>query len=142
VAPGEIQDRYRNDNPLQGIGYPMGTLKGLISIAEILRGAGFEPYGYRGNHGQSIEMAISYYACYARGAGFYKTVTAENSRACPNAGQYLGRIVNEVEKPVLFGATRFPANSEFTELETSAQAAAITNPVPLDDALFFGRWRD
>ncbi len=142
VAPGEVQDRFRNDNPLQGIGYPMGTLRGLIIIAELLRGAGFDSYGYRGIHAQSIEAAIRYYACFARVEGFYKTVTAEHSGACPNAAQYLGRLVNEVEKPVLFGADRFPGDTDITALEDSARAAAIAHPNPLDDALFFGRWRD
>ena len=33
------------------------------------------PYGYRGAHGQSIEMALAYYA-FAKGAGFSKTVIA------------------------------------------------------------------
>ena len=129
VANGEIQDRYRNDNPLQGIGYSMGTLKGLISVAEILRSAGFDPYGYHGNHGQSIEQAISYYARFAKAEGFYKTVTRRDSMSCPNVAQYLGRIVNEVEKPVLFGAIRFPDNVNLISLEPPAQAAAIEHPV-------------
>jgi len=142
VAAGEVQDRYRNDNPLQGIGYPMGTLRGLIVIAELLRGAGFDSYGYRGTHAQSIEAAIRYYACFARAEGFYKTVTAEHSGGCPNTTQYLGRLVNEVEKPVLFGAARFPSDTDITALESAARGAAIAHPNPLDDALFFGRWRD
>jgi hypothetical protein len=60
VAPGEINDRYRNDNWSQGIGYPMGSLQGLFMQAELLKIAGFDPYGYRGAHGQSIEMATQY----------------------------------------------------------------------------------
>ena len=142
VAAGEVQDRYRNDNPSQGIGYPMGTLRGLINIAEIMRGAGFDPYVYRGHHGQSIEMAIGYYACFAKAEGFYKNVTPENSRPCANMAQYLGRLVNEVEKPILIGAARFPSNTAFASLEPAAQAAAIAHPNPLDDSLFFGKWRD
>jgi hypothetical protein len=66
VAAGEINDRYRNSNPTQGIGCTMGTLEGLFNAAEILRIAGFDPYAYRGAHNQSIEMATQYYACYGK----------------------------------------------------------------------------
>jgi hypothetical protein len=59
VAAGEVQDRYRA-GVLQTFGYPMGTLKALIIAAEGLRIAGFDPYTYRGNHKQSIEMALQY----------------------------------------------------------------------------------
>ena len=48
VAPGEINDRYRNADPLQGIGYPMFTLERLYDTAEVLRIAGYSPYEYRG----------------------------------------------------------------------------------------------
>jgi hypothetical protein len=140
VAAGEIQDRYRNSGNLQGIGYPMGTLKGLINAAEILRVSGFDPYGYRGIRNQSIEMAIAYYACYAKGAGFYKPVVADNSRACMNAPQYYGKLVNDVEKPVLFGAYRFPKNASFTDLEAAAKSAAASHGDT--DAIFFGKWQD
>jgi broad specificity phosphatase PhoE len=60
----------------------MFALERLINATEIIRLAGFDPYRYRGRHGQSIEMAISYYACFARGAGFYKAVTRDNSGSC------------------------------------------------------------
>jgi hypothetical protein len=140
VAAGEIQDRYRNLGNLQGIGYPMGTLKGLINAAEILRVSGFDAYGYRGIRRQSIEMAIAYYSCYARAAGFYKSVTADNSRACVNASQYYGKLVNDVEKSILFGAYRFPQNSAFSDLEAAAKSAAAA--VGDTDAILFGKWRD
>ena len=78
----------------QGIGYPMFTLERLVNVAEILRGAGFDAYDYRGRHGQSIEAAIAYYACLGKGSGFGKTVTAENSGACPNAPQYFGKVAS------------------------------------------------
>ena len=142
VAAGEIQDRYRNQNASQGILYCMGTLRGLIDAAEILRGSGFDPYSYRGIHRQSIEMAIDYYACYARGAGFYKTVTAENCGLCPNSAQYYGKMVNEVEKLVMFGLYCFTGDHSFTDLEPAAKKAASGTINPLDDAFFFGKWRD
>jgi hypothetical protein len=140
VAPGEVEDRYRNANPLQGIGYSMGTLGGLINMAEILRIAGFDSYEYRGAHEQSIEMAIEYYACLAKGAGFYKTVTAENSGSCPNAAQYYGKLVNNVERPVMFGAHRFRKNDSITDLDPAAKIAS-TGLFSLD-AILFGKWRD
>ena len=51
VAPGEIDDRFRNSNRAQGIGYSMGTLGMLAEMAELLRNAGFNAYGYRGVSG-------------------------------------------------------------------------------------------
>jgi hypothetical protein len=96
VATGEVEDRYRNKGPLQGIGYPMFTLDRLVNVAEILRGVGLDAYDYRGRHGQSIEVAMAYYACLGKGAGFGKTVTVENSGACPNAPQYFGKVVSGV----------------------------------------------
>jgi hypothetical protein len=141
VAAGEINDRYRNSNPAQGIGYSMGTLEWLFNAAEILQIAGFEPYGYRGAHNQSIEMATQYYACYGKYVGFYKTVTAENARACPDYQQYVGKIVNDVESPVLIGAYRFPRNDAITGVEAAARAA-WSSPAHSLDATRFGRWRN
>jgi hypothetical protein len=141
VAAGEIQDRYRNLAPLQGIGYPMFTLERLIAAAEILRIAGFDPYAYRGRHEQSIEMALAYYACFGKRAGFGKTVTAENSASCPNAAQYYGKIVDGVDQNETFGAYRFPNDQSITEVETAAKTASSSGPFSLD-AILFGKWRD
>jgi hypothetical protein len=141
VAAGEVNDRYRNDNPLQGIGYPMGTLNGLFDQAEILRIAGFDAYGYRGAHQQSIEMAVQYYACYAQHVGFYKTVTRDAAETCPDYEEYIGRIVNGVEPSVLIGAYRFPKNKSITDIEAAARAAWLS-PAGSLDAVRFGRWRD
>jgi hypothetical protein len=140
VAPGEIDDRFRNSNSAQGIGYSMGTLGWLAEMAELLHNAGFDAYGYRGAHRQSIEMSMEYYACFAKGAGFYKTVTETNSRSCLDAAQYYGKIVNAVEKLELLGAYRFPGNRSITELESAARAALPTQRYWLD-AILFGKWR-
>jgi hypothetical protein len=141
VAAGEVQDRYRNDGPLQGIGYPMFTLQRLIDGAEVLRIAGFDPYGHRGRHGQSIEAALAYYACFGKGAGFAKSVTAENSALCPNAAQYYGKIVDGVDQNVAFGAYRFPNNHSIVDIEADAKVASSSGPFSLD-AILFGKWRD
>jgi hypothetical protein len=141
VAPGEIDDRYRNADPSQGIGYPMFTLERLFDAAEILRNAGYDPYGYRGTHRQSIEMATAYYACYARSAGFYKTVTKDNSSSCPDAAQYYGKVVNGVDRFLTIGALRFPHNRAITSLAAEAKAASSSGPFSLD-AILFGKWRD
>ena len=140
AAPGEINDRFRDLNPLQGIGYPVYTLEHLYSSAEIMKIAGLDAYGYRGFRQQSIEAATQYYACYARHAGFYKTVTAENARACPDYQQYVGKVVNEVESVILMGAYRFPRNPAIAELEAAARGQATRQDAL--DALRFGRWRD
>lgn len=141
AAPGEIADRFRNAKSGQGIGYPMFTLERLFDAAELMQIAGFDPYGYRGARGQSIEMAVEYYACFARGAGFYKTVTRENSGSCPNAAQYYGRLVNGVDRMLLTGDERFPVNKAITGLEAEAQKTAASGAFS-NDAILFGKWRD
>jgi hypothetical protein len=138
VAPGEVQDRYRA-GVLQTFGYPMGTLKGLIIAAESLRIAGFDPYAYRGNHKQSIEMALQYYACYGKSPGFYKTVSRENARACQNFEQYYGKVVNGVDPNIAIGAFRFPNNAEIGAVEAAAKETSSSGPFSLDAALF-GKW--
>lgn len=139
--PGEIDDRYRNENPLQGIGYAMATLTWIYDSAEILRIAGFNAYGYRGPHGQSIEMATRYYACFAKGAGFGNTIVPENAGNCPDFAQYKGKIVNGVEGNILRGNARFQYDPVITELEFSAKIAASTGAFSLD-TIIFGHWRN
>ncbi len=141
VAPGEIDDRYRNANPLQGIGYPMFTLQWLYVCAEILRGAGYEPYAYRGPAGQSIELASRFYAAYAKNAGFGDMVTAGNAAGIPDAAQYVGKLVNGADAIMLAAAARFPGDVAFDELEASARPAAAQG-VFSADAVSFGLWRN
>jgi hypothetical protein len=141
AAPGEMADRFRNAKAGQGIGYPMFTLERLFDAAELMQIAGFDPYVYRGAHGQSIEMAVQYYACFAKGAGLYKTVTQENSGSCLNAAQYYGRLVNGVDRMLLIGAERFSGNKSITGLEADAQKAASGRAFSTD-AILFGKWRD
>jgi hypothetical protein len=140
VAPGEINDRYRNLNPLQSIGYAMGTLMSMFGAAEVMRIAGIDAYAYRGTHQQSIEMATQYYACYAEYVGFYNTVTPDSARACPDYQQYVGKVVNDVESAILIGAYRFPANAAIAGLDAGAKAQAARRDAL--DAISFGRWRD
>ena len=139
VAPGEIEDRYRNANAGQGFGYTLGVLAGLFEMSDLMKNAGFDAFGYRGTHQQSIEMATQYYACYGKNAGFKKTVTADNARACPDYQQYIGQIVNGLETDIVMGAYRFPRNTAITDLEAEAKAAAGADVL---DAIRFGRWRD
>jgi len=141
VAAGEIDDRYRNAFPAQGIGYPMFTLERLFDTAETLRIAGYDAYGYQGRHRQSLEVAISYYACLAKAAGFSKTFTTTNAGGCPDAAQYFGKIVNGVDSNVVFGAYRFPANHAVTDVENAAKISSSLGAFSLD-AILFGRWRD
>jgi hypothetical protein len=136
VAPGEILDRYRNDNSGQAFGYSLGVLGGLF---DIMKNAGFDAYDYCGAHKQSIEMTTQYYACYGRYVGFGKTVTANNARSCPDYQQYVGQIVNGLGTDIVMGAYRFKDNAAITELEAAAKAAAGRY---LLDAIRFGRWRD
>jgi len=139
VAPGEIEDRYRNATAAQGFGYPLGVLAGLFEISDLMKNAGFDALGYRGTHQQSIEMAIQYYACYGRTAGFKKTVTADNARACADYKQYIGQIVNGLEMNVVMGAYHFPRNTAITDLEVAAKTGAGPD---LLDPIRFGRWRE
>jgi hypothetical protein len=117
----------------------MGLLRSLIDAAEILRISGFDPFGYRGVRRQSIEQAILYYSCLGKGAGYGKTVTPENAGACPNAEQYYGKIVNDVERVVVYGAYRFADDHAIAALDETAKTASKTSPL---DPLVFGRWRD
>ena len=119
----------------------MFTLERLFDAAELMQIAGFDPYGYRGAHGQSIEMAVQYYACFAKGAGFYKTVTRENSGSCLNAAQYHGRLVNDVDRMLLIGMERFSGNKTITGLEADVQKAASGGAFSMD-AILYGKWRD
>jgi hypothetical protein len=140
VAPGEVQDRYRAA-VLQTFGYPMFTLERLIDAAEVLRNAGFDPYRYRGNHKQSLELALQYYACYGKTPGFYATVTRDNARPCANFEQYYGKVVNGVDANIVIGALRFPDNRAITDVEQSARVKASTGAFA-SDAILFGKWRD
>ena len=126
---------------LQTFGYPMGTLKALIIAAESLRIAGFDAYAYRGNHKQSIEMALQYYACYGKSPGFYQTVSRENARACPNFEQYYGKVVNGVDPNLVIGALRFPNNAAIGSVEAAAKEASSSGVFSLD-AILFGKWTD
>jgi hypothetical protein len=141
VAPGEINDRYRHSTPAQTIGYPMGSLQGLYMAAELMKNAGLNAYAYRGSHGQSLEMATDYYACFAKYAGFAKVIAAENSRKCPDAQQYYGVIVNGVGENVLIGAYRFPSDENLIALDASAKAELVHSVFSLEPILF-GKWRD
>lgn len=141
VAPGEINDRYRHDNPAQTIGYAAGSLTGLYQAAELLRVAGFDPYSYRGPRNQSLEMATRYYACFANSAGFDQRITPENSRGCANLTQYLGVIVEGVGPNVLIGALRFPGDTAITAAEAAARKNMAPTPSILEPILF-GKWRD
>jgi hypothetical protein len=90
--------------------------------AEPMKIAGLNAYAHRGAHGQSLEMATSYYACFAKHAGFAKVITAENSRNCPDVTQYVGAIVNGVGENILIGAYRFPDDDELIALDAPAKA--------------------
>ncbi|MGG1948446.1 hypothetical protein AB1286_32575 [Trinickia sp. NRRL B-1857] len=141
AAPGEIADRFRNATPLQGIGYPMFTLERLLDGAELLRFAGFDVYDYRGRRGQSIELAVQYYACFAKRAGFYGVVSAANASDCPNAGQYYGKLVNGVDTNILIAAYRFPNDPIIRDVLAAAQSHASAGAFS-DDAILFGKWPD
>jgi hypothetical protein len=139
VAPGEIEDRYRHANPAQAFGYTLGVLAELYNTGDLLKNAGFDPFGYRGVHRQSIEMATDYYACYGKHVGFKNTVTADNARACPDYQEYVGQVVNGLETVIVMSAYHFPQDTAVTELEAPAKAGAGAN---LIDPIRFGRWRD
>jgi hypothetical protein len=141
AEPGEIVDRNRNAHVEQGMGYPMFALERMFDAAEILNGAGFRPYSYRGAKKQSLELPLDYYACFVKGAGFGAIVTADSAAGCANAPQYIGRKVEGAEVDFLIGAYRFPNDERITDLESQARSAGAEGPRSLDPILF-GRWRD
>jgi len=79
---------------------------------------------------------VQYHACFAKGAGFYKTVTRENCGSCLNAAQYYGRLVHGVDRMLLIGAERFSRNKSITGLEADAQKAASGGAFSTDIILF------
>jgi hypothetical protein len=137
VALGEIEDRYRHHGKGQAFGYTLGVLGGLFAMADIMTNAGFDAYGYRGAHKQSIEMATQYYSCYGKFVGFKKIVTATNGQACPDYQEYIGQLVNDLETPVILGAYRFPNNAAITELDAAAKEELKRDRL---DPIHFGRW--
>jgi hypothetical protein len=139
VAPGEILDRYRNENPPHAFGYSLGVLAGLYDMVEIMENARYDGYQYRGAHNQSIEMSTQYYSCYGRTPGFKKMVTDDNARTCQDYKQYIGQIVNGLEIDIVMGAYRFPGNQAITGLDAQAKAMAGHD---LIDPIRFGRWRE
>jgi hypothetical protein len=136
---GEIDDRYRNANPEQGIGYPMFALNRLYLVAELLQNAGFDPYHYRARNGQSIESAMRFYSCYAKSAGFGQTVNIANSGNCSNFPQYNGKIVKGVAENIVIAAYRFPNDEVIDNLERNAKTFAESS---LLDPILFGKWNN
>jgi hypothetical protein len=139
VFPGEVVDRHRNEHAANSFGYSMGVLRALVVASENMRLAGIDAFAYRGAHRQSIEMAIRYYACFGREAGFYKIVTPENAGKCPNVEQYDGKLVNDLDRMVIYGTYRFPGDDTIISLDAEAKRAS--RPFLVDPVLF-GRWRD
>jgi hypothetical protein len=139
VAPGEIEDRYRNANPAQGFGYTLGVLKYLYNIGFLLKNSGYDFLNYQGLHHQSIKLSTKYYACFGEHVGFGNTVTASNAAPCPDYQQYIGKVVVGLQEDVLMGAYQFPDESTIVSLDESAKASAGQE---LLDAIQFGRWRD
>lgn len=139
VASGEINDRYRNANPGQAIGYPMFALRTMYVTANVLDRAGFNAFDYRGSSGQSIQQATDYYACYGATPGFKKTVSADNAAACADHEQYVGATVSEVETVVLPGARHYSGDRVIKAIEPAAKALTWSEPV---DPLLFGQWND
>jgi hypothetical protein len=109
--------------------------------AELMKITGLDAYAYRGAHGQSLEVATRYYACFAKYVGFAKVITAENSRNCADATQYLGTIVNGVAENVLIGAYRFPDDDELIALDAPAKSTVARSVFALEPILF-GKWRE
>jgi hypothetical protein len=139
AALGEIDDRYRNANPAQAIGYSAGVVTHMYRAAEILKIAGFDLYAYRGDHGQSIEAATAFFACYVKGAGLGKTINAANAGHCSNFPQYDGKIVHAVGSNIVIGAYRLQGNQQIEELDNLAKGAVLHSSI---DPIGFGAWRD
>ena len=86
---------------------------------------------------------IGYYACFAESAGFGKIVTAENPRSFPNAPQYYGKIVNDVDRMVQNGAYRFPNNTAIAAVAAEAKRSTSDAVTTFStDAILFGKWRN
>jgi hypothetical protein len=53
--------------------------------------------------------------------------------------QYDGKLVNDVDRVVIYGAYRFPGDGAISRVDAAAKLASQPFPV---DTLVFGRWRD
>ena len=95
VAPGEIVDRNRA-GPAQTLGYPLASLRALLLSAEIMRNAGFRPMQFIGPKGQSLPLALNYYAYYFTtflNSGATR-VSARSEHPYPAERQYMGHPVS------------------------------------------------
>ena len=107
VAPGEIVDRFRAGRD-QTFGYPIFTLTELMLSAEILQNAGFEPMKFVGSKGQSLPLALNYYAYY-----FTTFLSPQATVVRPRAGhpypseqQYTGHPVSGAQNATVDGEDR------------------------------------
>jgi hypothetical protein len=73
---------------------------------------------------------MGHYACFARGARFYKAVTRDSSDPCPDAPHYNAKLISGVDAIVLIGACLFPRNDLITAAESAAKALASSGGVP------------
>lgn len=138
ALPGEIDDRFRNAEAAQGIGYPMFSLQRLFNAAQVMREAGLDGYGYRGPHGQSLRAAADFYACYATRVGYGTTVTERNGAGCGNLAQYVGKTASGFQQ-LLYAASVYPDDPA---LAAAAKAAQAVPRATIVDALNFGHWPD
>jgi hypothetical protein len=68
---------------------------------------------------------------------------AQGSRLCPNAAQYYGKVVNDVDRIVQIGAYRFSNNAAITGVELEAKKSESDVVTTFStDAILFGKWRN
>jgi len=119
----------------------MFTLERLVNVAEILRIAGYNRYGYRSPCEHSTEMAISYLL--REGRGFFEDRHSRQLALVSQRPAALRKLVNDVDRMVQIGAYRFPNNAALTTVEATAKKSTSQTVTTFStDAILFGKWRD
>lgn len=150
TAPGELDDRFRG-KPFQPFGYTLGSLVALIASAEILENAGFAALAYHGPKGQSLRLALDYYAFYLKTFLSFDAVSLPKSGIrYPDFAQYagqpftrgMGATVEDKDyllTPFLLGHAAYPDDGQISGVIQKACSFASTLPFNGIDLLFVDR---
>ena len=94
AAPGEVTDRERMGLG-KVFGYPLWSLQQLSLCASILDQYGFNASGYKGNHGQSIQLGMEYYSHYfSKYLSTHTNQLPPTSDGTPSYEQYVGGLTS------------------------------------------------
>ena len=135
VQPGELDDRYRAKGD-QPFAYSMGSLAGLATSAVILENAGFDAFGYHGNHDQTLLTSIQFFSqFYGRWMSNSELEVPSSSDMFPGYAQYAGHPLTRSNGatpsgadgflvPFLIGLKVYPGNPNILKVIKNAASVA------------------